>query len=89
MFHSPERPTIRGPIEYEGRQYWFCSEACQWIFEREPQKHMHDKTIVDLVLEGRIPTDFEEFLKFSGISDASLGGDLYASNGHDNGGAAR
>ena len=42
---------------------------------------MHDKTIVDLVLEGRVPTDFEEFLKFSGISDPSLGGDLYASNG--------
>lgn len=88
MFHSPERPTIRGPIEHEGRQYWFCSPGCQWIFEREPQKYMHDKTIVDLVLEGRVPTDFEEFLKFSGISDSSLGGDLYASNGHASGDGA-
>ncbi len=68
-----------------GRQYWFCSPACQWIFEREPQKYKDDKTIVDLVLEGSVPTDFEEFLRFSGVSDPSLGGDLDANGANGSG----
>lgn len=84
MFETPEHPTIRGPIEYEGRTYWFCSEACQQIFMNEPQKYKNDKTILDLVLDGVLPNDPDEFLRYMGINDPSLGGDLYVpGNGHN------
>jgi phenol hydroxylase P3 protein len=82
MFETPDKPTIQGPLEFEGRTYWFCSEACREIFMAEPQKYKDGRTIVDLVLDGALPNDPDEFLKFMGISDPSLGGDLYAANGH-------
>jgi toluene monooxygenase system protein A len=85
MFETPAHPTIRGPIEYEGRTYWFCSEACQHIFMTEPQKYKDDKTILDLVLEGVLPNDPDEFLRYMGIADPSLGGDLYAPTNGRNG----
>jgi len=76
---EPGLTGIVGPVQLEGsdRSYWFCSEACRWIFLREPQKYARDQTIIDLALAGKVPNDFEEFLRFSGVSDPSLGGDLY------------
>jgi phenol hydroxylase P3 protein len=81
MFETPTNPTIVGPVSYKGRHYWFCSTPCKEIFEHEPEKYASAKTIVDLALEGAVPNDPDEFLKYSGISDPSLGGDLYASDG--------
>ena len=78
----PDRPTIQGPVEFEGRTYWFCSEACREIFLAEPQKYKDGKTILDLALDGALPNDPDEFLRFMGIADPSLGGDLYAANGN-------
>lgn len=86
MFETPDRPTIQGPHHYDGRVYWFCSVACKEIFEREPQKYKDDKTLVDLVLDGQAPDDPESFLKFMGINDPTLGGDLYATNGSNGNG---
>lgn len=81
MFESPDNPKIVGPYHYDGRVYWFCSEACKEIFEHEPLKYKDDQTIVDLVLGGHTPDDPDEFLKYLGVNDPSLGGDLYAGNG--------
>jgi phenol hydroxylase P3 protein len=86
MFETPDRPTIVGPHHYDGRTYWFCSVACKEIFEHEPLKYKDDKTIVDLVLGGHTPDDPDEFLKYLGINDPTLGGDLYATNGRSRNG---
>jgi phenol hydroxylase P3 protein len=89
LFHTPDRPKIQGPFQRDGRTLWFCSPACKWIFEREPEKYLHDRTIGDLAIAGRVPEDPEEFLRFSGISDPSLGGDLYIDGNGANGSESR
>ena len=27
------------PVDYDGERYWFCSDGCKWIFEREAAKY--------------------------------------------------
>jgi toluene monooxygenase system protein A len=81
MFQDEHGPMIEGPVTLDGRAYWFCSRPCREIFEAEPDKYKGGKTIVDLVLDGVMPDDPDEFLKLMGISDPTLGGDLFAPNG--------
>jgi toluene monooxygenase system protein A len=77
-------------VELDGRTYWFCSRPCREIFMNEPEKYKGGKTIVDLVLDGAMPDDPDEFLKLLGINEPGLGGDLFApggatgQNGHGN-----
>jgi phenol hydroxylase P3 protein len=81
MFQDEHGPMIEGPVELDGRTYWFCSRPCREIFMNEPEKYKGGKTIVDLVLDGAMPDDPDEFLKLLGINEPGLGGDLFAPGG--------
>ena len=35
---DPKNPPFS--IRYKGRTYYFCSEACKFLFEREPEKYI-------------------------------------------------
>jgi Cu+-exporting ATPase len=36
-----DNKTSRGPVTYEGKQYFFCCPRCQEKFERQPQAYVH------------------------------------------------
>ena len=32
--------TAAGKSEYQGREYYFCSDACRQSFEKEPERYV-------------------------------------------------
>lgn len=51
---TPENNTAR-VIHYMGQKYVFCSEPCQEIFLREPEKYRSHNNLVQRVLKGEAP----------------------------------
>lgn len=63
IYPEPEHPTIRTSV-FDGRTYWFCSDGCKWIFDREPQRYWTDYTLTEGILTGRVPGDPEGLMKY-------------------------
>jgi len=42
------RDTAAATSTFEGREYFFCSVACQEEFEKNPQKYRHDDSSPDI-----------------------------------------
>ena len=59
-----------------GRKLTFCSEPCQWVFERSPERFAGHLSIVDRFLAGQIqPPDLMGALAYMGISPEEAGQD--------------
>ena len=59
-----------------GRKLTFCSEPCQWVFERTPQRFAGHLSIVDRFLAGQIqPPDLGGALAYMGITPEEAGQD--------------
>lgn len=64
------------PLTHEGRDYHFCSEACKWVFEQEPDRYKGHMTLVDRFLAGHIqPPDLGGALKYMGLAPGEIGDD--------------
>jgi toluene monooxygenase system protein A len=50
-------------VERGGRKFIFCSEPCQWIFEREPERYAGHKDVVKRVLAGEAPANLVAMLR--------------------------
>jgi phenol hydroxylase P3 protein len=62
----PEPKTaVALPVDYEGDRYWFCSEGCKWIFEREASKYKRTIEPSALLLGDKDPTWSAQFLNIS------------------------
>jgi phenol hydroxylase P3 protein len=72
IFPEP-RTAVALPVDYEGRRYWFCSEGCKWIFEREPAKYQRTIEPSALLLADKDPTWAAQFLNI-GPGGEPLGG---------------
>jgi toluene monooxygenase system protein A len=65
-------------VDHEGRRYIFCSEPCQWIFEREPDRYARHKDLVQRVLAGEAPGNLMAMLtRYFGLSYETWGKDSY------------
>jgi toluene monooxygenase system protein A len=65
--------------EHGGQRYVLCSEPCQWIFEREPERYASHKDAVRRVLTGEAPANLSEFLTdYCGLSYDVWGKDAFA-----------
>jgi toluene monooxygenase system protein A len=53
---TPTANTAR-VVEHGGRKYVFCSEPCQWIFSREPERYADHKNVVSRILAGEAPAN--------------------------------
>jgi toluene monooxygenase system protein A len=63
-------------VERGERKYVFCSEPCQWIFEREPERYAEHKNVVGRVLAGEAPPNLIAMLRrYFGLSHDSWGKD--------------
>ncbi|GBD41186.1 Toluene-4-monooxygenase system protein A [bacterium HR39] len=70
-----ERP-IPFMLEYNGRQYNFCSEICRWIFKEQPERYHGHLSIVDRLLAGQIqPPTVEGALAYMGLTPEIMGQD--------------
>jgi phenol hydroxylase P3 protein len=54
LFTEPGDPTTicERHSEYEGEHYDFCSDGCQWIFDREPEKYVQAWLPVHQIYQG-------------------------------------
>jgi toluene monooxygenase system protein A len=63
------------PLEHEGRRYVFCSKVCRWVFETEPSRYQHFRSVADRLYTGEIdPPTPDNVLRFMGIGVVSAGG---------------
>lgn len=64
-------------LTYEGRKYIFCSEPCQWIFQKEPERYRDHKDVVKRILAGEAPANLLELLtRYFGLSQDMWGKDM-------------
>jgi phenol hydroxylase P3 protein len=53
------------PVDFDGIRYWFCSEGCKWIFERESNKYRRTQEPSALVLADKDPLWVAQFLNIT------------------------
>lgn len=64
-------------LERGGRTYIFCSEPCQWIFEREPERYAAHKGVVGRILAGEAPANLLELCRlYFGLNEDHWGKDV-------------
>jgi len=76
LFTEPGDPTTlaQRQVVHEGERYCFCSDGCQWIFEREPEKYVQAWLPVRQIFQGNCggPT-VPEVLAWYGLQDGDSG----------------
>ncbi len=85
-FTEPGDPTTICQREsvYEGEKYNTCSNGCQWIFEREPEKYVQAWLPVHQILQGVCGgPSVPEVLEWYGIQDGDAG-EYKGSKDHQN-----
>jgi phenol hydroxylase P3 protein len=56
--------------EFRGERYNFCSDGCQWIFEREPEKYVQAWLPVHQIYQGNCGgATVPDVLRWYGIQD--------------------
>ncbi|WEV77418.1 YHS domain-containing protein [Janibacter cremeus] len=86
LFTEPGDPTTlcQRESEFEGEIYHTCSNGCQWIFEREPEKYRQAWLPVHQILAGNCggPT-VPDVLEWYGLQDGDAG-EYLGSRDHQN-----
>lgn len=59
---TPQKNTARTLVRDE-KKYIFCSDPCQWIFEREPERYADHKDLVKRVIAGEAPANLVAMLR--------------------------
>ena len=81
LFTEPGDPTTicqRGS-DFRGEHYNFCSDGCQWIFDREPEKYIQAWLPVHQIFQGNCGgASVPEVLAWYGMQDGD-GGEYYGS----------
>lgn len=60
----------------DGRRYVFCSEPCERLFEREPERYAGHKDVVARILGGEAPGNLIELLGYFGLHREMWGKDV-------------
>jgi phenol hydroxylase P3 protein len=75
-FPEPGDPTTicQRSSEYQGENFNFCSDGCQWIFEREPEKYVQAWLPVHQIYQGNCGgPSVPEVLEWYGIAEGDNG----------------
>jgi phenol hydroxylase P3 protein len=78
-FPDPANPVAL-PVDHDGQRYWFCSEGCKWIFEREATKYTRTMEPSPLLLADKDPAWVAQFLNIS--PDGTPLGGTHAPDGY-------
>jgi toluene monooxygenase system protein A len=77
---TPRKNTAK-TLVYNGSKYIFCSEPCQWIFLKEPERYASHKDLVKRVLSGEAPADLPNLLtQFFRLTPDTWGADVFSGN---------
>jgi phenol/toluene 2-monooxygenase (NADH) P3/A3 len=80
---DPAKLCQRG-VDYEGEYFNFCSDGCQWIFEREPEKYVQAWLPVHQIFQGNCGgPSVPEVLQWYGVQEGD-GGEYLGSVDHQN-----
>ncbi|MFF4546555.1 YHS domain-containing protein [Streptomyces sp. NPDC001435] len=86
LFTEPGDPTTicQRHTEYKGERFDFCSDGCQWVFEREPEKYVQAWLPVHQIFQGNCggPT-VPDVLAWYGLQDGD-GGEYTGSADNEN-----
>jgi toluene monooxygenase system protein A len=64
-------------LEHAGRKLIFCSDPCEWIFRREPERYEDHRDVVKRILAGEAPANLLELCRtYFGLHQSSWGKDL-------------
>jgi toluene monooxygenase system protein A len=64
-------------VVHGDRKYMLCSEPCEWIFKREPERYAHHKDVVKRILAGEAPGNLIELVqKYFGLTPQTWGKDV-------------
>ena len=63
-------------VSRDGRRYVFCSEPCERLFEREPERYAGHKDVVARILGGEAPGNLIELLGYFGLNREMWGKDV-------------
>ena len=75
---SAKYPVQPYKIVHNGTKYWFCSDPCRRIWWEDRNSIMHQKTIVQRMLEGRVqPPDLTGLFDYMGLGSDEMGDDAY------------
>jgi toluene monooxygenase system protein A len=73
---TPEHNAARVVMHGESK-YMLCSEPCEWIFKREPERYAHHEGVVKRVLTGEAPGNLIELIqKYFGLTPRTWGKDV-------------
>jgi len=71
----PVRPY---KLVHNGRKYWFCSEPCRRIWWEDRNHVIHQRTIIDRLLDGSVqPPDLSGCFDYMGVGSEEMGDDAY------------
>jgi phenol/toluene 2-monooxygenase (NADH) P3/A3 len=71
---DPAEPMLRGS-QFRGELFHTCSDGCQWIFEREPEKYVQARLAAHQILQGNCGgKDVPDVLAWYGVQPGD-GGD--------------
>lgn len=60
----------------DGRAYVFCSEPCEWIFQREPERYAAHESVVGRILSGKAPANLLALSRsYFGLTEQTRGKD--------------
>lgn len=63
---------------YNGKTHIFCSEPCQWIFEKDPERYAGHNDLVKRVLIGEAPGNLISMVRnYFGLSYGDWGKDIF------------
>ena len=74
-FTEPGDPTTicQRDSEYNGEKFQTCSNGCQWIFEREPEKYVQAWLPVHQIYQGTCGPTLPDVLQWYGLQDGDNG----------------
>jgi toluene monooxygenase system protein A len=71
---TPQANTAR-VVTVHGKKHVFCSEPCQRLFEKEPERYAAHKDVVKRILAGEAPANLIQLLKSFGLTEDMWGKD--------------
>ncbi|MCC3314950.1 YHS domain-containing protein [Nocardia africana] len=73
---TPGRSLHDTTLVHEGRKYHFASEVDKWIFQQDPERYKHHRSLIDRFLGGEIqPANLDGVLEYMGLGVVSEGGE--------------
>jgi len=73
---TPEQNTAR-VVQRGTEKHVFCSEPCEWLFLKDPERYERHKGLIARILEGEAPANLVEHLRsYFGMHEGSWGRDV-------------